>query len=80
MVDLTTRAGKKISGVRLNEDPYSVQLRDFTSAIHSFWKQDLRSLMVERRTPMPSYQGKLTPAEIDDTVAYLSTLRGGAQQ
>ena len=80
MVDLTTRAGKKISGVRLNEDPYSIQLRDFTSGIHSFWKQDLRALKVERRTPMPSYQGKLTPAEIDDIVAYLSTLRGGSQQ
>jgi len=79
MVDLTTRDGRRFSGVRLNEDVFSIQMRDFAGRIHSFWKQDVPDLKVERRTPMPSYQGKLSDAELDDVVAYLSSLRGEYQ-
>src|SRR5262249_61030500 len=33
---------------------------------------------IPSKSPMPSYKGKLTDAEIADVVAYLMTLKGGA--
>jgi putative heme-binding domain-containing protein len=54
LVRLTTRAGEKISGIRMNEDTWSVQLRDMNNKLHSFWKQDLTEFKVEQRTLMPS--------------------------
>ncbi len=79
MVQIATREGRKIDGVRLNEDVDSIQLRDTSGRLHSFWKRDLIDFKVERRTTMPSYAGKLSAQEIVDAVAYLSTLRGAAQ-
>lgn len=75
-VSVRTRSGQQISGVRLNEDTYSIQLRDLAGKIHSFSKNDLSDLRVERKTLMPAYASKLSAAELDDLVAYLSTLRG----
>jgi putative heme-binding domain-containing protein len=68
--------GKKLSGVRLNEDSYSIQFRDASDKLYSYWKKDLTSLKVERISPMPSYRGKLSDAEIGDVAAYLAGLRG----
>lgn len=76
MVQLSLSDGRSISGIRLNEDTYSVQLRDLQNRLHSFRKEQLREYKVERKTLMPSYSGKLTAAEIDDVVAYLAGLRG----
>ena len=79
MAAITTRDGRKIEGIRLNEDTDSIQIRDFAGTLHSQWKKDLIAHKVERRTPMPSYGGKLGAQEINDVVAYLSSLRGSAQ-
>ncbi|MDX1981838.1 MAG: c-type cytochrome [Bryobacteraceae bacterium] len=76
LVQLTAKDGRKISGVRLNEDTWSIQVRDFSDKFHSFWKQDLVETKVEKRTPMPSYQGLMTGEELDNVVAYLTSLRG----
>lgn len=79
MAQITTREGRKIEGVRLNEDVDSIQLRDAAGKLHSYWKRELLNVKVERRTTMPSYSDKLNAREIDDAVAYLSTLRGESQ-
>jgi putative heme-binding domain-containing protein len=76
MVSFATKDGKPVSGVRLNEDTYSIQLRDNAARLQSFWKRDVSNLKVEKKSPMPSYKGKLTDAEVNDAVAYLVTLRG----
>lgn len=75
MVKLTTRDGNKITGVRLNEDTYSIQLLENSTRLRSFWKQDLVELVVERRTLMPSYKGQLTEQEMNDVVAFMGGLR-----
>jgi cytochrome c oxidase cbb3-type subunit 3 len=76
-VRIVTRDGRRITGVRLNEDTFSVQARD-AGGMHSFWKQDLKEYQKEPgQTPMPSYKDIFTPAELDDVVAYLVSLRGG---
>jgi len=76
MVQATTRAGKAINGLRLNEDTFSIQLRELNGNIHSFWKSDLNGLKVERRTIMPSYRERFDAHELTDVVRYLSGLRG----
>jgi cytochrome c oxidase cbb3-type subunit III len=74
---LTTKDGRHITGVRLNEDTFSIQLMDLNSAIHSFFKDDLSELQRETgKSPMPSFRGALSPTETDDLVAYLVSLRG----
>ena len=79
MAQITTRDGRKIDGVRLNEDVDSIQVLDAGGKLSSFWKRELVNFKVERRTTMPSYADKLSGQEIDDAVAYLSTLRGESQ-
>ena len=75
-VKVTTREGKTLNGVRMNEDTYSIQLRDNNLGLHSFWKQDLANVTVERRTTMPSYAKRMTDQELNDIVAFLASTGG----
>ena len=77
MVRAVTAGGRTIEGIRLNEDPFTIQIRDLRDGLHTLTKNDLRQLEKQRRSPMPSFREKLLPAEIEDLVSYLSTLRGG---
>ena len=75
-VRAVTRDGKVVTGRRLNEDTYTVQLIDADERLVSFTKADLREYAVLKASTMPSYKDKLTPGELDDLVAYLRTLKG----
>jgi len=76
-VALVTKDGRRITGVRLNEDTFTVQIRDLSGAIHSFLKEDLKEFQREAgKSPMPSFRGTLSASELDDLVAYLVSLRG----
>jgi cytochrome c oxidase cbb3-type subunit III len=76
-VRAATKDGKIISGVRLNEDTFSIQIRDGRGGIHSLQKSGLAKLDKNlTKSAMPSYRGRLTNSEIDDVVAYLFALRG----
>jgi len=70
-----TKDGKKVEGLTLNEDDFSIQIRDLQGDLKSFRKDDLKELRREPRSLMPSYAKELSPAEIDHLVAYLRTLR-----
>jgi cytochrome c oxidase cbb3-type subunit 3 len=75
-VRLVTRAGQRINGVRVNEDSFTIHVREMSGRVHSFFKSELRELHKDwGKTSMPSYR-KLTQTELDDLVAYLLTLRG----
>lgn len=74
-VHIVTRDGKTIRGRRLNEDTYTVQLLDADEKLRSIAKSDIRSFVVDTRSPMPSYETRLTADEIADVLAYLLTLR-----
>jgi putative heme-binding domain-containing protein len=75
-VRAVTRDGKVITGRRLNEDTYTVQLIDSAERLLSLTKADLREYTVVKTSPMPSYKDKLSPEELDDVVAYLRSLKG----
>ncbi len=75
-VRLTTRDGREFSGVRVNEDTFSIQIRDATGAVHSFEKSDLAEFHKDfGKSPMPSYATALNTNELDDVVSYLTSLR-----
>lgn len=75
MVRAETRNGKIISGMRLNEDTFSVQLIDATGNLKSLQKKDLAEMKVDRSSAMPAYEGQIEGADFDDLVAYLASLR-----
>src|SRR5262249_2155622 len=78
VVSVVTRAGRNIRGARVNEDSFTIQLRDDEDRFHSFRKNELRSLKKEFGvSTMPSYK-TLAATEIDDLIAYLASL-GGAK-
>jgi len=77
VVTVVTRDGRKIRGLRVNEDSFTIQLRDAENHFHSFRKVDVADLKKEfGASTMPNYQRLLTISEIDDLVAYLAGLRG----
>ncbi len=75
-VNIVTKDGRTISGRRLNEDTYSVQLIDDHERLLSLMKSDLRQFTIIRTSTMPSYKDKLAQQEIADIVSYLVTLKG----
>jgi cytochrome c oxidase cbb3-type subunit III len=80
-VRVVTVDGKRLTGVRLNEDLLSIQLRDYSGRLHSFLKSELRELHKDwGKSPMPSYRSTLTEAELEDLIAYLVSLRGGSSE
>ena len=77
---VTAKGGKVYSGRLMNQDRTSVQLLDSEDRLRAFLKDDLASYGFAPTPPMPSYREKLTPAEQDDVVAYLASLRGVVRQ
>jgi cytochrome c oxidase cbb3-type subunit III len=75
-VHVTTKDGKQVTGVRVNEDSFTIQLRDMTGRIHSFSKSDVELRKEWGRSSMPAYGATLAPQEIEDVVAFMLTLRG----
>jgi putative heme-binding domain-containing protein len=71
-----TRSGKVITGRRLNEDTYSVQIIDSEEHLLSLQKSDLKEYSVLKTSTMPSFKNTLTAMELDDVVTYLRTLKG----
>ena len=76
MVTVVTRDGQRMTGVRRNEDTFSVQLMDAQERLHSFFKKDLRDVTSEQRSVMPGFsEAQLGAGQLDDLVAYLVSLR-----
>ena len=77
LIETTTDSGQTVRGIRLNEDTFSIQLKDQQGNIYSFRKSDLRNLKKLRgETPMPAYASAFSSAELDDLVNFLAAQRG----
>ena len=75
-VTVTTKDGKTIRGIRVNEDTFTIQLRDQAQKLHMFSKDELNRIVYEKASLMPAYQS-LSETDLQDLIAYLVTLRGG---
>ena len=71
-----TRDGQIITGRRINEDTYAVQIIDEEERLVSVDKTDLREYTVITTSPMPSYEDQLTQQELSDLLAYFLSLKG----
>jgi cytochrome c oxidase cbb3-type subunit III len=70
-------ASGAVRGIRVNEDSFTIQLKDAGGRFHSFRKSELKDLRRLRGvSPMPSFERSLSAGELDDLVAYLAALRG----
>ena len=76
VVTARPKSGVAVRGVRLSEDAFWVHVRDVKGQLHTFRVADLAELTREAGASlMPAY-ASLPPGELDDLVAYLSSLRG----
>ena len=76
VIRAVTRDGRTLTGVRVNEDSYTIQLRDASGRFHSLRKAQLRSLDKDfKASMMPAFRDHLTDAEVEDIVAYLVSAR-----
>ena len=76
LVTVSAKDGKSATGIRANEDSFSIQVLDSSGRVHSFWKSDLTEVKtLKGKSPMPSYKEKLSDEELTDLVAYLSSLK-----
>ncbi len=74
-VTVVLRDGRRIPGVRKNEDTFSIQWMDAYEELRLLLKSDVAEVIHEKRSLMPDYgPEKFTDAELDDLVSYLRTL------
>jgi putative heme-binding domain-containing protein len=77
IVQVATHDGHVVRGQRINEDSFTIQVRDVDGKLHSIEKTDVAEMKRESEASvMPSYAQTLSAREIDDLVAYLAGLRG----
>ena len=75
-VRLKTASGF-VEGMRINEDAFSIQIRDLNGTIHSFYKREIEQLdKIFGHSLMPEYRVVLTAGELEDVVSYLMSLKG----
>ncbi len=76
-VRIVTREGGEVHGIRVNEDAFTIQVRDAAGKFYSLRKSELELLDKQTRmSMMPSLASRLTAPQLADLVAYLSSLRG----
>ena len=74
---VVTREGREVRGMRINEDNFTIQLRDAANKLYSFRKSELEQVEKQvGKSLMPSFSNRLAGSELNDLVAYLSSLRG----
>lgn len=73
--DIELENGTPHKGFLMNEDTYYVQLLQPGKGLVTLPKRDFRKFEIVKTSAMPSYQGKLTAAELQDLVAFLWSLQ-----
>jgi cytochrome c oxidase cbb3-type subunit III len=77
VVRAVPNSGAEVRGIRINEDVFWIQIRDAGGNMHSLQKSELSRIDRELDASlMPSYESRLSPAQLDDVIAYLAGLRG----
>jgi len=76
LVTAITASEKSITGIRVNEDTFTIQIKDREGRLFSFRKNNLKYLRRETgKTPMPSFADVLSPSDLLDLTAFLASSR-----
>ena len=74
-VQVVTLKGTTITGLRVNESNFNIQLREENGRFHSFLKNELEMVTVLKKSLMPDNVAELlTVKELHDLFAFLMTL------
>jgi putative heme-binding domain-containing protein len=74
-VAVATTDGRVVTGLRINETNFNIQLREENGRFHSFMKRDLEEVKALKKSLMPENFGELlTVKELHDLFAYLMSL------
>ncbi len=66
----------QFEGMRLNEDAFTIQIRDISGTVHSFRKDELTKFdKVFAHSLMPDYGAVLSEKDTDDVISYMMSLR-----
>jgi cytochrome c oxidase cbb3-type subunit 3 len=76
-VTVVMRDGKRVRGIRINEDTFSVQVRETSQNFRMFQKSEVKEVIHETQSMMPAYT-KLAAPDLQNLLAYLSSLREGS--
>jgi quinoprotein glucose dehydrogenase len=72
-VTVTTRDGKKITGVAKDNTNYAIQILDARGEVHRLRKQDLSEVVFRKKSVMPGdYKQRLSAGELENLLAFLS--------
>ncbi len=72
---IVTKDGASWSGFMLNQDTYMIQILDPSRGLVSIPRSEFKDYGLDKDSIMPSYKSALTPADLDDLVAYLASLK-----
>jgi cytochrome c oxidase cbb3-type subunit III len=76
VVHVVTKDGREMTGIRVNEDTFTITLRDVAGHFYTYDKNMLKAIEPEPgKSVMPSY-GNLSATDLNDLVAYLASLKG----
>lgn len=75
-VRAVTTDGRVVTGRRLNEDTYTVQLMDDQERLVSLSKEHLREYTTSKISARPTGKEKLSPEDRSHLIAYLLELKG----
>jgi cytochrome c oxidase cbb3-type subunit III len=79
-VEVVTADGAEVTGVRVNEDTFTVQLRDMGQQFRMYDKSELKAVKpLGRQSLMPTYAA-LPKDTLEDLLAYLYSLRGQTER
>jgi putative heme-binding domain-containing protein len=78
-VQVMLKSGQTVSGIRLNYDDLSIQLRDTRDNLRSFLRENIQDIRYDKPSLMPAY-ASMNQKSLDDVIAYLNSLKGAPQQ
>lgn len=67
------RSGMTVTGFVLNEDTFSIQIREAGGRLRSIERAEIASATYDRSSPMPAFRGRVKDAELDDLIAFLTS-------
>jgi cytochrome c oxidase cbb3-type subunit III len=74
-VQVVLKSGQTVTGIRVNRDDLSIQLRDNRDNFRTFMMDNVQEVRYDKPSLMPSY-ASMNKKDFDDVVAYLNSLKG----